>query len=370
MLHACPIRALRPAIALLLLTMGCGPLAPGSEELRFRSGGDLVAMGVVVEIPESVDGDVMAAGREIRFTGQADGAVLGIGAAQSFGGTIAGSLRATGGGVLVTGVTEGNATLLAAQVLVDDGAEIGLNAYLLGGRVEHRGSVGGHLRIAARDVVIDGPVAGDVDIVARSLSVGPSARIEGSLTYRAREGEATIDPAASIGGEVSSVTVPGPSRAFGFLLGAARVAAFLLAGSLLLLLSPPLGRAAGRLDERALPALGHGLLWLVAIPVMAAAAFVTVIGIPAAVIAAVLYCIALYLAPVLPGLWLGRSLLDSPVAPPTPAVRAFLLGGSVVAVAMLLPWIGLPVRILMIALGFGCVVLAVRVGLSATTDRG
>lgn len=370
MLHACPIRASLAFMALLLLTAGCGPLAPGGEETRFRSGGDLVAMGALVEVPESVDGDVMAAGRDVRFTGQAGGTVLGLGAVQSFGGTVDGSLRAAGGDILVTGLTRGNATLLAAEVVVDGDAEIGLNAYLLGGRVEHRGSVGGHLRIAARDVVIDGPVAGDVDVIARSLSVGPSARIEGNLTYRAREGEATIDPAASIGGEVSGVTVPEPSRVFGFLVGAARVAAFLLAGSLLLLLSPPLRRAAGQLDERALPALGLGLLWLVAIPVMAAAVFVTVIGIPAAVIAAVLYFIALYLAPVLPGLWLGRSLLDSPGAPPTPSVRAFLLGGMVVAVAMLLPWIGLPVRLLVIALGFGSVVLAVRAGLSAAADRG
>lgn len=370
MLHACSIRAPTPMVVLVLLAAGCGPLGPEGEEIRFRSGGDLVAMGTLVEVPESVDGDVMAGGREIRFTGQAGGAVLGLGAVQRFDGAVTGSLRAAGGGILVTGTTQGNATLLAAEVVVDSDAEIGLNAYLLGGRVEHRGSVGGHLRIAARDVVIDGPVAGDVDVIARSLSVGPSARIEGTLTYRAREGEATIDSAASIGGDVSGITVPEPSRAFWFLVGAARVAAFLLAGSLLLLLSPPLRRAAGHLDERALPALGLGLLWLVAIPVMAAAAFVTVIGIPAALIAAVLYLIGLYLAPVLPGLWLGRSLLDSPVAPPTPAVRAFLLGGSVVAVAMLLPWIGLPVRLLVIALGFGSVVLAVRAGLSAAADRG
>lgn len=347
---------------------GCGPLGPGGEELRFRSGGDLIAAAAVVAVPESVDGDVMAAGRDVVFTGAAGGSFLGVGAAQALGGSVGGSLRAAGGGILSQGLIARNATLLGVDVLLDRNAEVGLNAYLIGGRVEQRGTVHGHLRVAASDVVLDGPVTGNVDVIARTFTLGPSARIDGNLTYRVREGGSMIDPGAQVAGDVAEVTVPAPSRAFTLLLAAARAAAFLLAGSILLALVAPLRRAAQQLDDHALAALGLGLLWLVAVPVMTAAAFVTVVGIPLAVIAAVLYVIALYLAPVLPGLWLGRALLDRPGAPPTPAVRAFLLGGGVLAVAMFLPWIGLPLRLIAVALGFGSVVLAVRASLSAPAD--
>ena len=148
------------------------------------------------------------------------------------------------------------------------------------------------------------------------------------------------------------------------LVAAGRVAAFLLAGFVLLLLVRPLAGAAERLDERPAAALGLGLLWIIAIPVMVFAVAVTIVGIPLAVIASACYLISLYLAPVIPALWLGVSLLDRPGGPGTAPPRAFLLGGVIVGALSLLPWIGVPVRMLVTALGFGAVALHVRAGLA------
>jgi uncharacterized membrane protein YraQ (UPF0718 family) len=106
--------------------------------------------------------------------------------------------------------------------------------------------------------------------------------------------------------------------------------------------------------------VGLGLLWLVALPVLTFAAAVTVIGIPLAIVSAVLYVVALYVAPVVPGLWLGTSLLDRPGAEPTHPARAFLLGGFLLGVAMLLPWVGFPIRLAAMAAGFGAVAVAIR----------
>lgn len=349
---------------LLMLTSGCVPLAPDGEELRFRSGGDLVAAGTVVEVPESVAGDVMAAGRDVVFTGDAEGSVLTAASTQTLEGSVAGNVHAAGGGVLLASRVERNVTLLAADLLVARDASVALNAYLVGGRVEQRGAVRGNLRIAAREVVLDGPVGGNVDVIAGRLTLGPSARIDGDLTYRVREGADTVDPAAVVSGEVQAVPVPGPSTAFRITVAAGRVAAFLLAGFVLLLLARPLAGAAERLNERPGSALGLGLLWIIALPVMVFAAAVTIVGIPLAVIATAGYLISLYLAPVIPGLWLGISLLERPGEPATAPPKAFLLGGTIVGVFSLLPWIGFPVRMLVTALGFGAVALHVRAGLT------
>ncbi|MDZ7780777.1 MAG: polymer-forming cytoskeletal protein [Gemmatimonadota bacterium] len=359
-------------VALVVAAAACGPGSPTSEEARFRSGGDLIAAGARVELSDSVTGDVMGAGRIVRFTGTADGSFLGIGSTQRLEGTVRGSFRAVGGAVRVNGRSDRNTTLLGADVRLEEGADVGLNAYLVGGRIRQQGTVRGHLRVAGTDVVLDGPVAGNVDVIARSFTLGPSARIEGDLTYRAREGQTALDPAATVAGDVSAVTVPGPSLAFTLLFGGARAAAFLLVGALALLVVPALGGTAARLNERPLAALGLGLLWLIAIPVFAGAAFVTVVGIPLAVITATLYVVALYLAPVVPSRWLGSALLDSPGSSPTPPVRAFLVGGVPVAVLLLLPWVGAPARILATAVGFGAVVLAIRGRLdrSASADGG
>lgn len=348
----------------LTLTAACGPLAPGGEELRYRSGGDLVATGTVVEVPESVDGDVMAAGRDVVFTGDAGGSLLTAGSTQTLEGSVAGNVHAAGGAVLLASRVERNVTLLAADLLVAGDANVTLNAYLVGGRVEQRGAVRGNLRIAAREVVLDGPVGGNVDVIAGRLTLGPSARIDGDLTYRVRDGADSIDPAAVVSGDVQAVPVPGPSTAFRLSVAAGRVAAFLLAGFVLLLLFRRLAGAADRLNERPGSALGLGLLWIIALPVMVFAAAVTIIGIPLAIVATVCYLISLYLAPVIPGVWLGISLLDRPGESPTAPAKAFLLGGAIVAVLSLLPWIGLPVRVVVTALGFGAVALHVRAGLA------
>lgn len=342
------------------LFTACGPLASDGEGVRFGSGGDAVGTGTMVEIGAVVPGDVMMAGQDVVFTGSAGGSVLAAAGSQTIGGTVTGSVRSAGGAVRVTGRVDRNVTLLGADVRLEREAEVTLNAYLVGGRVEQRGAVRGHLRVAARDVVLDGPVTGNVDVVAGSLTLGPSARIEGDLSYRVREGAASIDPAARVDGETVAVTVPGPSTTFHVVTSLARIAGFLLVGTVLLPVVPPLAGTTEDLSRRPAAAIGLGLLWLVAIPVMTFAAAVTVVGIPLAVVSTVLYLVALYAAPVVPGLWLGAALLDRPGAEPTHPARAFLLGGFVLGVAMLLPWVGFGVRLLAMAAGFGAAALAIR----------
>jgi cytoskeletal protein CcmA (bactofilin family) len=358
--------AVAAVVAAAGVASACGPLAPGAEELRFRSGGDLVASADIVEIPDSVAGDVMVAAGDVRFTGRAEGSVLGVGAAQSFEGSIAGSLRAAGGGISVDGRVDRNVTLLGADVVLGPGATIGSNAYLVGARLEQRGRVTGHLRVAGREVILDGPVSGDVDVVAQSLTLGPSARIDGTLTYRVREGRADVHPAAIVSGALTAIEVPGPSRAFTLLFGAARAAAFLLAGVVVLLIAPGLGRTADTLRDRPAVVVGLGLLWIVALPLITFVVAVTVLGIPLAVIMAASYLVALYLGPTVAGVWLGRAFRGREEPLVTAPVRSFLVGGPVVAVTMLLPWVGFPVRLLATAAGFGSVALSIRNHLSSS----
>lgn len=355
---------------LTLLTTACGPFAPGAEELRFRSGGDVVVAASDALVSETVDGDVMAGGRSIRLTGEAGGSYLGAGQVQEIRGSVAGSVRAVGGALSLSGPVGRNVTALGADVVLEPAGEVTLNAYLIGGRVVQRGRVGGHLRVAARDVVLDGPVEGNVEVVSGTFTLGPSAVILGDLTYRVREGQATLAPTAQVQGTVTEITVPEPSRAHAVLFAAGRLAAFLLVGAVLLLVLPPVARTLPQLDARPLAAFGHGLLWLIAIPVFVFAAAVTVFGIPLAVISATLALIGLYVAPVVPSLWLGSALLDRPGAPPTPRVRAFLLGGVLVGTVLLLPWIGPLARLVATALGFGSVVLAVRAGMAVREPGG
>src|SRR5690606_28127006 len=167
-----------------------------------------------------------------------------------------------------------------------------------------------------------------------------------------------------------SAPAPIPGRAF----DGARLLAFLLVGTGAgLRFARPARMAAEAVAAEPRAGLGLGLLWILFVPVTIFAAFVTVIGIPLAVTGAALYVIALYLAPILPSLWLGRRLRGArgtgaaagASGVTRASVRAFLLGGALVGLAMLLPWVGFPARLIAISLGFGGAVLAVREHLRA-----
>lgn len=368
---------------------------PGDEEALHRSGGDVVGAGGSVAFADSVEGDAMLAGRRVVFSGVAAGSFLGAGEEVRIDGRTEGSALAAGG-VLLVGATVGrNLSLVGADVRILEGATVLRNAYLAGGRVEQRGAIEGHLRIAAREAVLDGPVGGDVDVIAERLTIGPRASIAGDLRYRVEDGQVTVDPAARVGGGTTSVAGEPGSPVPGIAFRGARVLAFLLVGSVaVLLFAGPAGKATSSLAADPWAGLGLGLLWIVFLPVAVFATFVTVIGIPLAVTGGLLYLIALYLAPILPSLWLGRKLggdrerdaaagstgpggsgagepgssggpagSTEPMRPTRPtraAVRAFLMGGALVGLATILPWIGFPARLIAISLGFGGSVLAVR----------
>ncbi len=375
---------LPPLFPLIVLLAGCGRLIPADAGRTIRSGGDLVAFGAAAISTDSVSGDVMMAGGVVDFSGAGEGAFLAAGEEVRILGRISGSTLAAGRAVRFRGTGRRNVLLAGADVRLGAESVVARNAYVAGGQVEHLGTIDGSLRVAGRSVVLNGVVTGDVDLVAGELVLGPLARIGGDLSYRVDSGGVTLDPAAVVEGEVHAVHVPPPSPLPGLIFLFLRLLGFLVVGTVaVLLFRGTLGRWAEGVRSRPLPALGHGLVWLVFVPVLVFVAFVTVLGIPLAVTAALLYAIACYLAPVVPALALGRSLRPAGdgaaaangrgweaqaarrreregMAGRGGEVGSFLIGGTLLGALLLAPWIGWPLRMILTALGFGGVVLAVR----------
>ena len=346
-------------ISLTVAAPACGPQEPGADYVLLRPNGDLLSGGETVERSESVTGDAMLVGGSIDFSGDVGGSYLGASGEQQVRGRIEGSGRAVGGSVRFGASVGRNVTLAGGNVELLEGALVERNAYLAGGLVEVDGTVLGDLYAGAREFVLDGTVEGDVRVEAEQLRIGPSARIEGDLTYRVEGELASIDSEASIGGDVDVLAPREGVGPGGVVMSVLRVLTFIVTAGVLVALFPgTASRMSAAVRVRPVAALGLGLLWAVAVPVVILVTAVTLVGIPLALILAAIYVASVYLAPAVPAMWLGELLLPSRTeSERAKCLKSFLIGGPLVGIAILLPWAGLVVRLVAGLLGLGAILM-------------
>lgn len=353
-------RAAMVAGVVLPSLVGCQPSAPDAVEgVSVRRGGDLLAAGGSFVVRDSVPGDVMATGGEVDFLGGAGGDVLVAGGDLDLSGEAAGNVRAAGGDVRVATDVTRNATIAGGNVVIERPARIGGNAYLAGGAVRLEGRVDQLLRAAGGDVVLNGSVGGDVHVESSSLRVGPDAVITGDLRHRTTSADdVDVHADAQIGGEVIALE-PTSGGAFFGLLRWLWLAGFLVAGAVVVAVLPVATRAASdRLGQRPGMSFALGLGWLLVVPLVVVAVGLTLVGLPLALVLAALYLISVYLARAVVAVWLGAVILRwSGPHERGRLVLAFLLGGVVLLVLGLLPWVGGLIRAVATVFGLGGVAL-------------
>ncbi|MGE0356027.1 MAG: hypothetical protein AB7P08_03850 [Burkholderiales bacterium] len=278
----------------------------------------------------------------------------------------AGSLYAAAGTVQVEAPVQGPLRAVGGDVEVGPGAQIAGSASIAGGSVVVRGPIQGDLHVGAGDVTLDGPVAGDAFVGAGSLYLGPNASIEGKLKFRG--GEMIRDPGAQVAGGLvhapprahrhELTTGERMTRGWMWSLGLVVLAA-ILAGAL----PGPSRRLAQELRERPGMTTLVGFLALTAIPVAAVMLVITIIGIPIALLAMVLYAALLMIGYVWLAVVLGGLLLDR-FSAETAAVTAWRIGAAalamiVLAIAVRVPFVGGFVKLAALVVGVGMIVSAV-----------
>jgi hypothetical protein len=221
-------------------------------------------------------------------------------------------------------------------------------------------------------VTISGHVRRDAVAVGGSVTLLPGARVEGDAvaiggTVSVEEGASLEGDNVSLGGAiptmVGSVTRwavggrPHLRSMFGFASRLAR-AVLLLAVALLIALAFPgrVARVRAYLVSRpGLSSLG-GIVLLLGFPALCAMLAVTIIGIPLIPLAAMLLVVLLLFGFTVSAGWLGERmpLLQENKTP----VTAVALGGVVLAIVGLVPWLGTAVLVLTAAVSAGATLLS------------
>ncbi len=329
---------------------------------------DLYIAGGSVTVTATIDGDVAAAGGAVELDGQTSGGALAAGGTLKIGGTIGRTLRAAGGTLSVDSRIGRDAVLAGGTVNVDRAAQIGRDLVVGGGNITISGTVGRNALIGGGDVVIGGTVQGNARVEANRIVLLPSARIGGRLRLAANQ-PIEVQSGAQISGGIEEI--PAPPRQAGLPLTSglrlwARVAEGLglLVLGLVVFAVAPQGASvvASEVGRRFGRSLLTGFILLVVVPIAAALALATVIGIPLSMLALLLYLATLYPGQIFVAGWVGALILrvvGRGITRTPPAYSSVVVGTLVLVLLFAIPYGGWAIRLVTILVGFGALWLAI-----------
>ena len=239
--------------------------------------------------------------------------------------------------------------VVVGDVLVDRDQTAG-DVVVLDGDVTIRGTVSGDVIVGDGDVTIRGTVKGDVVAVSGLATLGRRARVSGDLVYG--DDKPVQAPGSQVSGDVQKFDAGDASLigAIGFFVGF--VVSMFLLGLILILLAPRAANAVAQTGRRKpLVSAGVGLLGIILIPVIAVAAFFTIVGIPLGIVLLFLIVPLLAMSYVTTALVLGRLILKNS------KLLAFLLGLIILGLLTLIPIAGGLIAFLAIIFGLGALLV-------------
>jgi hypothetical protein len=344
----------------------------GKREAAERSfGNDRFSAGAAVRIAQPVTGDLFAAGGSVDIEAPVTGDALAAGGSLRIAASLGESLYAAGGQLRIDAPIARSARVAGGQIEFGPKSKVAGNLTVAGGEVELRGTIGGHVLAAAGDLLIDGEITGDVTATAGKIALGPNARIGGRLRYASRE-EIRRDAAAQIAGGVERMAVRGESRraerferSFGprggwvWTIGLMVLAALLVGG-----LPEFYARVSATMQARPGASLLAGFVALVCVPIAAAILFVTIVGIPLALIAVGMYLALLVAGYASAGIALGDWLLARIRAAAASElwwrVAAAMLATLAIALVARVPYLGGAAMFAALVIGIGALLLQVK----------
>ncbi len=286
---------------------------------------------VTIESGEVIDDDLYVAASTITING-----------------TVNGDLWAAGGTLNINGTVSGDVVAAVSTLNID-------------------GEVGQTVRVVGMAININGSIGGDLMIGGNNVTIGSSAVIGGDLSYFSNN-DAEIGSGAIIAGTIShNSTKLGWPFKWGLLANIlVRVFAFLmilLIGIVIVVLAPRrMALMANTIKAKPWFSLGWGAILLFGTPIAAIIVCFTIVGIPLALIALVLYGIAIYLAQIPVALFIGRWIIGYFAKTDSRGVMvgALALGLAILCLLRMIPYVGVFIWLAAVLFGLGGALVSLR----------
>ncbi len=332
---------------------------------------DLYVAAETITIDGIINGDLWACGSKVIVNGLVKGSVMAIGETININGDVGHAVRVGGKTINISGNVHGDVMVGCSEVNIASTAKIDGDLLFGAENIRIDGLVEGNIKGGGSAVTISNGVKGNVELKVESLTILPAANIEGNLTYTSEE-EADIQSGAQIGGATTHKlpeVKEKRAKAFPFSLFSGiggKVTGLLMAliaGLVIILVAPRrLTSIAESIRSKPGPSAGWGAIILFLTPIAAIIVCITIIGIPVGLIALALYGIAIYLAQIPVGLFIGRWIIGhfKEVEGKAIMVGALALGLVILRLLRLIPYLGFFIGLAVILFGLGAVVVSER----------
>jgi len=312
---------------------------PASETVD----GMLFAGGNNIDIAGTVNGDVYCAGQTITISGVVNGDVFCAGQTLNVSGKVDGSVRLAGQSITLSGMV-GNSASIGAQDLVIEKDAI-ITRDLLGGsqNVTINGIIGRDAVSGAESLTVNGKIGRNISGGIETLTIGSAGEVGGKVDYTG-----TNDPVIMSGGKIiGKVTRTAPKEdaemsnaPMAFTIG--WLVYMLL--SMLALALVLVGLFPRIFEESAAETIKSpgktvlvGLLGAILVPILVIALFISMIGIPLAILTILAWIIVMMLSAPFTGYLLGTVILKNYKSNP---LFAMLVGVSILVATYFIPIIG------------------------------
>jgi hypothetical protein len=333
---------------------------------------DLYIVANRITINGTVNGDVLCVGDTINVNGKINGSVIALGSTVRIDGEVTHALRIAGANIDIGGNIGSDVVVAGDSIDLAEAAKVGRDLVFAGRSINIDNAVGRGITGYADTIDINNQVTGDVNIGVTQLTIASTAKIQGDLIY-VSDNEAVIRAGAQIGGTTTH-NLPKERKStymdfftwgpgFGVWTWS-RIIAFLMtlvAGSLIILIAPKRATAvAEAIKRKPLSSLGWGAVILFATPIAVLITFITIIGIPVGLIGLLVYGLAIYLAQIAVGLFIGYWIIGrfSTANSRGVLIGSFALGFSILTLVKLIPYIGFPVWLATVLFGIGAMVMS------------
>ncbi len=323
--------------------------------------GDLFTVGQTVAIHGTVNGDLYVGGGSIFVDGTVNGDILAVGGNMLIQGTVH-NVRVAGGNVTIDGTIGGNVTAVGGNISIAQGVKIPESLVAAGGQISMLGSTGKGATLASGQTTIGNTIGGDM-LAAGNVTLTPGARVNGNLTYWSGQ-KATIENGAVVTGQIVQhipakhsqphAASAGTIFAGTLLFGLISLISSLIIGILFIQLLPVFSQdTIATIRSHPWLSLGVGVLVAIVVPVALFFIFLTIVGIPIALLLLVVYGVFAYISKIFVALFLGVWVLERTNTSKPYLIWALLLGLIIYEILGIIPLIGWFVGIIFWFIGLG-----------------
>jgi cytoskeletal protein CcmA (bactofilin family) len=323
--------------------------------------GTLYSAGTTIRVDGTVKGDLICGGQQVTVSGTVEGDVLCAAQSITVTGHVTGSIRSAAQSISVTGKVDGSVTIAAMTATIGSDAVVGRDLTIAAQDATLDGTVVRDTQVGSRTFSTNAKLGRDLNVKATTITLSDKTTVGGNFAY-ASEADATVASGAHITGktthhqppksnptpEALSISAFISALIFGF-------ASFLLLGLALLGASPRLLAATSHaITKSPLGTIGVGLLALVLPPVIAVMVFVTVIGIPLALVILLTWLAAMIMALSVSSHALGKLIVAKlKWQEHWPNFAALVIGVFILFLLALIPYVGGYVMFVALIWGLG-----------------